>query len=57
MIWWFYLSVRRWAEVVNIINQGTQIADKYQDIKELIKQFYNHHKGSLGCRHIDLIIR
>ena len=26
----------------------SQLVDKYKDIKELIKQIYNHHKGRLG---------
>jgi hypothetical protein len=25
----------------------SQLIDKYKDIKELIKQIYNHHKGRL----------
>jgi putative transposase len=28
----------------------SQLIDKYKDIKELIKQIYNHHKGRLGYR-------
>ncbi|MFV8441747.1 IS3 family transposase [Flavobacterium sp. LB2P44] len=35
----------------------TQLNDKYQDVKELIKQIYNHHKGRLGYRRITLAIR
>ena len=35
----------------------SQIVDKYKDIKELIKQIYNHHKGRLGYRRITLVIR
>jgi putative transposase len=35
----------------------SQIVDKYKDIKELIKQIYNHHKGRLGYRRIALVIR
>jgi len=35
----------------------SQLNDKYQDIKNLIKQIYNHHKGRLGYRRITLLIR
>lgn len=32
------------------------LADKYKDIKDLIQQIYNHHKGRLGYRRITLLI-
>ena len=35
----------------------SQLNDKYQDVKELIKQIYNHHKGRLGYRRITLAIK
>jgi len=35
----------------------SQLVDKYKDIKELIKQIYNHHKGRLGYRRITLAIK
>lgn len=31
--------------------------DKYQEVKVLIKQIYNHHKGRLGYRRITILIR
>ena len=33
------------------------LKDKYQEIKELIKQIYSHHKGRLGYRRITLLIK
>lgn len=33
------------------------LKDKYQEIKQLIKQIYDHHKGRLGYRRITLLIR
>jgi putative transposase len=33
------------------------LTDKYQEIKELIKQIYSHHKGRLGYRRITLLIK
>ena len=33
-----------------------QLADKYQSVKELIKQIYHHHKGRFGYRRITLKI-
>ena len=35
----------------------SQLVDKYKDIKELIKQIYNQHKGRLGYRRITLVIK
>lgn len=35
----------------------SESVDKYKDIKELIKQIYNHHKGRLGYRRITLAIK
>jgi putative transposase len=35
----------------------SQLNDKYQAVKDLIKQIYNHHKGRLGYRRITLLIR
>jgi putative transposase len=35
----------------------SHIVDKYKDVKELIKQIYNHHKGRLGYRRITLAIK
>ena len=35
----------------------SQLTDKYQDVKALIKQIYNHHKGRLGYRRITLLIK
>lgn len=35
----------------------SRLADKYKDIKDLIRQIYNHHKGRLGYRRITLIIK
>lgn len=32
------------------------LADKYKDVKGLIQQIYNHHKGRLGYRRITLLI-
>jgi putative transposase len=32
------------------------LADKYKDVKDLIQQIYNHHKGRLGYRRITLLI-
>lgn len=34
-----------------------QLTDKYHNVKELIKQIYNHHKGRLGYRRITFLIR
>lgn len=34
-----------------------QVIDKYQKIKDLIKQIYNYHKGRLGYRRITLLIK
>ncbi|MEL1242619.1 IS3 family transposase [Flavobacterium sp. DGU99] len=34
-----------------------QSIDKYQEIKQLIKQIFNHHKGRLGYRRITLLIK
>jgi len=34
-----------------------KLTDKYQEIKELIKQIYSHHKGRLGYRRITLLIK
>lgn len=34
-----------------------QAIDKYQEIKDLIKQIYNYHKGRLGYRRITLLIK
>ena len=34
-----------------------QAIDKYQEIKQLIKDIYNHHKGRLGYRRITLLIK
>jgi hypothetical protein len=39
--------VWKWSEVVIITIKRSQLVDKYKDIKELIKQIYNHHKGRL----------
>ena len=33
-----------------------QLTDKYQSVKELIKQIYHHHKGRFGYRRITLKI-
>lgn len=35
----------------------SQLTDKYKDIKDLIKQIYDYHKGRFGYRRITLIIR
>lgn len=35
----------------------SQVIDKYKDVKDLIKQIYNHHKGRLGYRRITLLIK
>ena len=35
----------------------TQIKDKYQEIKELIKTIYDKHKGRFGYRRITLILK
>jgi transposase InsO family protein len=35
----------------------TQIKDKYQEVKELIKTIYHKHKGRLGYRRITLILK
>jgi transposase InsO family protein len=35
----------------------SQLSDKYLDVKNLIKQIYNHHKGRLGYRRITLVIK
>lgn len=32
------------------------LADKYKDVKDLIQQIYNYHKGRLGYRRITLLI-
>lgn len=37
--------------------ERSHLIDKYKDIKELIKQIYNYHKGRLGCRRITLEIK
>jgi len=34
-----------------------QSIDKYQEIKQLIKQIFNYHKGRLGYRRITLLIK
>lgn len=35
----------------------TKIRDKYQEIKVLIKQIFNQHKGRLGYRRVTLLIK
>lgn len=35
----------------------SKASDKYKDVKDLIKQIYNDHKGRLGYRRITLVIR
>ena len=35
----------------------SQVIDKYKEVKDLIKQIYNHHKGRLGYRRITLLIK
>lgn len=37
--------------------KGNQSRDKYESVKELIKQIYHHHKGRYGYRRITLDIR
>lgn len=35
----------------------SQLNDKHQDVKNLIKQIYNHHKGRYGYRRITLELK
>lgn len=37
--------------------KGSQATDKYDSVKELIKQVYHHHKGRYGYRRITLDLR
>ena len=35
----------------------SHLRDKYQDVKDLIKHIYHHHKGRLGYRRITMLIK